>query len=121
MDNNVCVLFVDDEKDICEKLAMSFELEDFKVLTANSGNQAIAVLKEHPEVNFIVSDIMMPDGNGVHLLNYIKQNIVTKLPIIILSGFTETPESELKELGALCLISKPTSIDDLIKLVKSHL
>lgn len=120
MKDNICVLFVDDEKDICEKLATSFELEDFKVLTANSGNHAIEVLKNNPDINFIISDIMMPDGDGLFLLNHIKQNISTQLPIVILSGFSETSESELKKMGALCLIPKPTSVDELIELVRSH-
>jgi two-component system response regulator FlrC len=63
---------VDDEKDICEKLAASFELEDFKCYTANSGKQAVEFLKQNGGIHFIISDVKMPDGDGFYLLDYIR-------------------------------------------------
>lgn len=120
IENNLCVLFVDDEIDICNKLAMSFELEDFKVFTANSGNQAIEVLKNNIDIKFIVSDVKMPDGDGLFLLDYVKKN-KANIPILMLSGFAESSEGELKEKGAIALISKPTNIDQLIDFVRNRI
>ena len=113
------ILIVDDEVDICEKLATCFELEDFIVLTAHSGNKAIDILRLNPQVELIVSDIKMPDGDGLKLIDFVKNELDKKVPIIMLSAFSETPEAELLERGALRLISKPVNIDDLISYIKS--
>jgi DNA-binding NtrC family response regulator len=120
IENNFCVLFVDDEIDICNKLALSFELEDFKVFTAHSGNQAIEVLRNNLDINFIISDVRMPDGDGLFLLEYVKKN-KANIPIVMLSGFAESSEDELKEKGAIALISKPTNIDQLIDFVRNKI
>ncbi len=117
---NQIILLVDDEKDICEKIATSFELEDLKCITAYSGNQAIELLKSNPDVCFVISDIRMPDGDGVHLLEFVSANF-EKVPVLLLSGFTERSEEELLKLGARKLLLKPTDIDDLISYVKSEL
>jgi DNA-binding NtrC family response regulator len=118
--NNICILFVDDEEEICEKLAMSFELEDFKVLTAYSGKEAIQVLKDNSEINFVISDVKMPNGDGIYLLDYVKKNFAQYLPIVMLSGFSELSEDDLIKRGALGLLPKPTNVDDLIDYVKMN-
>ena len=97
------ILIVDDEVDIC----------------AHSGNKAIDILRLNPQVELIVSDIKMPDGDGLKLIDFVKNELDKKVPIIMLSAFSETPEAELLERGALRLISKPVNIDDLISYIKS--
>ena len=119
MNNNTRILFVDDEKDICEKLAYLFELEDFKTLTAFSGNEAIEVLNKTADIDFIVSDMRMPNGDGLYLLKYVTQNF-PKIKMIILSGFSEVTEAEVIKLGAIVYLHKPNDVDTLIELVKSH-
>ncbi len=118
--DNQCILFVDDEKEICEKLATSFELENFKVLTAYSGWEAAQVLEKNPDINFVISDVKMPNGDGAFLLNYINQNIQQKLNIVMLSGYSLLLEEDFIKLGAISLRPKPTNINDLIEFVKSR-
>lgn len=117
MKNSICVLFVDDEVDIREKLSLSFEMEDCDVLTAASGEEAILVLKNNPQINFIISDIKMPDGDGLFLLKHVKSTYPSLL-MVMLTGFTEKSEAELIHMGALAVISKPTDVDSLIQFVK---
>ena len=112
------ILIVDDEVDICEKMASCFELEDFRVVTAQSGNAAIEILKANSQIDFIISDIRMPDGDGLKLLSFIKNELGQKIPIVMLSAFSETTEAELIERGALKLITKPINIDELIEYIK---
>lgn len=121
MSHKICVLFVDDEFDLCENLALAFELEDFKTLTTNSGESAIEVLKQNPDINFIISDVRMANGDGLFLLNHLRNNPHNKIPIVMLSGFTETSESKFIDLGALALLQKPIKVDILIEFVRSHL
>lgn len=120
MDHNY-ILLVDDETEICEKLAASFELEDFKVVTASSGNEAVEVLRKNPEINFIVSDVKMANGDGVFLLNYIKKNLDKDMKIVMLSGYSSLLEEDFVKMGAIALKSKPTNIEGLIDFVKSQI
>lgn len=115
------ILFVDDEKTLCEKLATSFELEDFKCLTAFSGNEAIEILKTNTDIQFIVTDMKMPNGDGLHLLKYVRSNLDRKIPVLFLSGFTEKNEADLQKMGAEGLMIKPTNIDNLINYVRARL
>jgi DNA-binding NtrC family response regulator len=121
MKKKYCILLVDDEVDICEKLAEAFELEDFIALTATSANHAIQVIKENPNIDIIISDVRMPDGDGLALLEYVKANLSSKLPLIMQSGFSEISKEEFIGLGAAAYLKKPTNIDDLIEFVKSML
>ena len=59
----------------------------------------------------------MPNGDGLFLLKYIKQNY-PKLPVILLSGFTEASAISILEMGALAFIGKPTDLDELVKMVQ---
>lgn len=117
--NSNSVLIVDDEVALCELFAIYFEMEGFKVLQANSGNEAIEVLKKHPTINFIITDVKMPDGDGVFLLKYVKQNCPPELKIIMLSGFTDYPEDEFSNMGAAAFFSKPADPSALVAFVKS--
>ena len=80
------ILVVDDDainRLILQKL---FEKERHTVLTAENGLEAMAILISEEGVNIVITDIMMPEMDGIELLAEIKLNDKTcKLPII---GFT---------------------------------
>ena len=120
MSVSTSVLIVDDESTLCDVLALYFEMEDFIVFKASNGNEAIEVLKQHPEITFVLSDVRMPDGDGVFLLNQVKQNSPA-INMVMLSGFTESLESDLIKSGALALFAKPTDPRKLIDFVKSKI
>ena len=121
MSKSTCILVVDDEPTLCDVLALYFELEGFKVLKSSNGFEAIEVLKNNTDIDFVVSDVRMPDGDGLFLLNYIKKNCSPRIKIIMLSGFTSILEDELKNLGALALFPKPTEPRLLVEFVKSQI
>ncbi len=81
------IVVVDDEPAIVRSLELCFE-EDFPVLGATSGEAALAVLAEHPEVGVIVSDQRMPGMTGVELL---ARSIEThpNAARIVLTGYTD--------------------------------
>ena len=66
------LLFVDDEENVLKSLKRIFIEENYRILTANNGTEALAIL-EREQINLVVSDYMMPDVNGVDLLQEIKQ------------------------------------------------
>lgn len=117
---NITVLVVDDEEGIREVLTMNLEMDGFKVVSASGAFEAIELLDKGVKVDFILSDVRMPKGDGVVLLKHVKEKFGDKLPIILLSGFAEISEEEVKNMGGMDLISKPPDIDHLVSLVKKH-
>jgi two-component system chemotaxis response regulator CheY len=84
------------------------EMNDYETMEASSGFEALKVLPSR-ELDLIITDINMPDINGLELINFIRQNDSYKhLPIIIVS--TEKSEEDKKRgmaLGASAYITKP--------------
>jgi DNA-binding NtrC family response regulator len=117
--SDITVLLVDDEADILESLSINLQLDDFKLLTASSGMEAIEVLKK-ATIDFIISDVRMPKGDGVFLLNYVKEHYPHVPHILLYSGFAEITANEVKRLGGIDLISKPPNIDELASIIKKY-
>jgi DNA-binding NtrC family response regulator len=119
MSNSITVLIVDDEPTLCEVLSLYFEMENFHVFKASNGMETIEVIRAHPEINYVISDVRMPDGDGLFVLKFVKQNC-PEIKVILLSGFTGNLEEELVALGALALFPKPTDPRKLIEFVKKQ-
>jgi len=93
------------------------EKEGYKVLTSLDGNTAIRIASEQP-IDLIVSDLSMPEMDGIELLGRIKP-AHPDIPFIILTGFgtIETAVKAMK-LGAYDYITKPIHRDHLLVTVK---
>jgi len=82
------VLFVDDESNILSTLRRLCRREPFEVLTADSGSEALDLLREKP-AQVIISDYRMPGMTGVEMLAQAK-DIVPDSVRLILSGYADT-------------------------------
>jgi len=83
-DTKACVLVVDDEAMIRSALTRILNDADFNVTTAQSGREALGML-ETKQFDAIVTDIMMPEMDGMELLSRVRQ-CDRELPVIILTG-----------------------------------
>lgn len=101
------LLLVDDNRDFCEFMADSLS-DDYIVLTAENGQEALEVLK-NTDINIVVSDVMMPVMDGTELCRQMKTNIHwSHIPIILLTARTaEESRIESLESGADDYITKP--------------
>lgn len=101
------LLFVDDNKDLCDFIADSFT-DDFTVILANNGQQALEQLHDN-DVTIVVSDVMMPVMSGTELCKRIKTNIQwSHIPVILLTARTaEEYQIQGLELGADDYLTKP--------------
>lgn len=106
------ILIVDDEIDILEILESTFSMFGFDAKTAKSGNEALEVLKSFP-ADTVISDIRMPDGNGIELLQALKKENVNQPKVIFLSGFTDQPPEELFEMGVDGFFKKPFNASEI--------
>ncbi len=101
------LLIVEDNEDVLEYLNGNLS-EQYNVITSSNGLEALEQLKEN-EIDVILTDVMMPEMDGIKLTKKIKQNIRTcHIPIIILSAKSAV-EDQLKGLrvGADDYVSKP--------------
>jgi two-component system chemotaxis response regulator CheY len=84
------------------------ELGDFDTVEAATGFEALKMLPQQ-EYDLIITDINMPDINGLELINFVRSNVrYSHVPIIIVS--TERSEEDKKRglaLGATAYVTKP--------------
>jgi two-component system response regulator PilR (NtrC family) len=106
------LLIVDDEASIRDMLAFFFHKRGFEVLTASNFTEGQAsALRSTPDL--VLSDIKMPDGNGLDLLRKIKADS-PKTPVIMITAHTSTPDAiEAMKAGAVDYIAKPFNIEEL--------
>lgn len=108
-DQPIKLLIVDDNKEILDYLQDYFS-KTYEVTTAYDGRMALELLEIH-QFDIIISDVMMPEMDGLHFCKKVKQNINTShIPFMLLTARTETSQ-QIKglEMGADDYITKPFS------------
>jgi two-component system chemotaxis response regulator CheY len=95
------------------------EMGDFNTVEAGSGFEALKLLPTQ-EFNLVITDVNMPDINGLELINFIKSNSrYSHIPLIIVS--TERSDEDRKRgiaLGAMAYITKPFKAHELQEVIK---
>lgn len=110
------ILIIDDEKKICSLLARIIGLEGFNVFQANTAKEGLQILrKEH--IHVVLSDVKLPDFNGVELVKEIKK-ISPSSEIINLTAFGTIADGVMAmRNGAFDYITKGDDNDKIIPLV----
>lgn len=111
------VLVVDDKEMMRDSVGSTLQRAGFAVVTAESGEQALAVAaKRRPDA--VVTDLKMPGLSGIELLERLRE-IDAELPVVLMTAFgtIETAVSAMK-LGAFDYITKPFQGDELVIAVK---
>lgn len=119
--SGLTVLVVDDEPELREIIGDDFIMNKAKVQSAGSGEEAFNIfskaMSEKKQFDVIVSDIRMPQGDGVQLTSKIISSCKTagiKPPLIILvSGFSDYSTEDVLSRGASALLSKPFQLQEL--------
>lgn len=110
------ILIVDDEERIREVVKEYCLLEDYNVLEASDGLEALEIVKNN-NIDLIVLDIMMPKLDGLSAFSKIKE--IKKIPTIILSARSEEYDKLVGfELGVDDYVTKPFSLKELIARIK---
>jgi len=114
------ILIADDEVEICDLLAEEFRKMGYTVFTAPGGNDAWKIIVRR-KVDLVISDVRMPNGDGLKLLEKINNMATDKRPtVLMVSGFSELSKSELIERGADDLIEKPVDFQILLETVDQY-
>lgn len=112
------ILLIDDSATMLMSLRQTLEMSGFKVNTASDGLDALSKLKTIPKPDLIITDINMPNMNGIDFIRHARQ-IFKFTPILTLT--TESQQSkrdEAKKLGATGWLVKPVGGQDLIRIIK---
>ncbi|MBW2175348.1 MAG: sigma-54-dependent Fis family transcriptional regulator [Deltaproteobacteria bacterium] len=107
------ILIVDDEKNYPPILAAVMEEEGFEALMANSGEEALNILK-HSDVDLVLTDMKMPSMDGIALLENVKKKD-PELPVIMMTAHGTVEKAvEAMQKGAYSYIMKPFDNESLI-------
>lgn len=83
------ILLVDDEPLVLKMLHTFLESQDYQVLSASGGYQALDIMhQQQGAIDLLLTDIRMPDMNGVRLLEAVRQEYPT-LPVLLMTGYSD--------------------------------
>ena len=112
------ILIVDDETNFCNVLAKYFENSGFKTSTAYNAADAYCILEHESSFDIIISDVKMPEEDGIALLGRVRQ-IWPDIPVIMMSGHAQLEMAiDAIKNGAFDFIQKPFDMDYLGKIVE---
>ncbi|WP_456327755.1 response regulator [Archaeoglobus sp.] len=124
MDIKKTILLVEDDPFLSSLLQLKLQKENFKVIRAADGDEAINLLtKQGLKPDLMLLDLILPKKNGFEVLETIRQDpSVEKLPVIIISNLGQPSDIERgKSLGVIDYFVKARlSIDDLVKKVEAE-
>ena len=121
------ILVVDDIIDVRDELSHILQDEGYIVTTASNGIEALQVL-EAQQIDLVITDILMPEMDGIELVDKAKKLYLPDLQYILISGGGrklagdyDYLEVTKKLTGVSTLLKKPFKPDELIEMVTSLL
>ena len=116
---NKTILVVDDEKEIAELLEIHLISNDYKVLKAYNGKDALSKVKDN-KVDLVLLDVMMPGIDGIEVCKKIRE--FSNVPIIMVTA--KASDADMVRglgIGADDYVSKPINVLNLIARIKAQL
>lgn len=119
------VLVVDDSR-VIRKAVTTILSEDYEIIEAQSGSEALAYLDSGAAVHLILLDLWMPDVDGFEVLEAVRHSAagaISRLPVIIVTGHEDDVEirGRAESLGASDFIGKPFSAVELRRNVAHYI
>ena len=106
------ILVVDDEQEICDMLMQAVSRLGYRVRTASSGAEALALVEQEKPA-LIILDMYMPEMNGVGVLRGLQARKITSGVILLTGSQDEKLMTEALDLGVVDIIGKPVSMERL--------
>ncbi len=108
------ILIVDDEKGMLELLSMTFKHKtDYEVITTTDPVEVPRILAEN-DIDIVISDLRMPEIDGIELMDYVKQ-VDETIPFIVITAYgTIESAVEAMKKGAFDYITKPFRKEQII-------
>lgn len=111
------VLVVDDEPDVADMAEVLLAAHGLEAIVAYSAADALRMLAAHPDIDAVVSDVMMPGMNGLELAEQIDEHY-PKVKVVLASGYMAPDMTRGQPLKRLFL-AKPYRIEQLLQLLRT--
>lgn len=119
MTHKLSILLVEDEKNICDFISTSLAAQDYRVLAAHTGQEALPIITSQcPDL--ILLDLGLPDMDGIEIIRQVRT--WASIPIIVLSARTQEQEKvRALDLGADDYLTKPIGTSELLARIRTAL
>ncbi|QTL05457.1 response regulator [Aquabacter sp. L1I39] len=109
------LLIVDDEPEFLDELLEAFAFNGVVARSADSAGAALALLEANPDIRVVVSDIRMPDMDGLVMIDTAKQRYPARdLTFVVMTGHAATADLDrARAAGVRHCFPKPLSFEDL--------
>lgn len=119
---DISVIVVDDDPSLRDMFVVFLEDDGLNVTSASNGLEAWNILNSGQNFDVLISDVMMPQSDGIELLTKLSTLPKDKRPLIyMMSGFSRLTKEKALELGAVDLLEKPFNIDQLLSDIRDRL
>lgn len=113
------IMLIDDEESVLLALRLLMEALGYSVKTCSRGKEALIVLREEAEFDYILCDLKMPEMNGLETLQKIKE-IRPEVKRVLISAHATTEEVEqARQIGIFGFLGKPFTVEELKDLLAS--
>lgn len=118
------ILVVEDVRDINQLISDILQLEGYEILQCYNGSEAINILRSDNKFDLVISDIIMPEGDGFDLMTFIKAQKMT-MPTLVISGggiaLSSAVALEAIKKDATAVLHKPIKRQVLIETIQTLL
>ncbi len=114
------ILIAEDDDDLREVIATELQYLGAEVRTAASGEEALGILFGF-SADLVISDIRMPNGNGIHLIQRVKEHNIEIPVVVFMTGYSDLDLPQAFDLGAERILSKPFDLDEFIAAISKIL
>ncbi|BAU72110.1 response regulator [Metapseudomonas furukawaii] len=116
------VLLVDDDEVARDALADELVAQGIPCITAESGEQALALLVTRPTIGLLITELHMQCGSGLELVRQVRQSAQPSLPVIIISGDADVQDAiEAMHMRVVDFLLKPVDTSRLVNLARNEL
>ena len=120
MNNRQSILLVDDDQEFRKAMKKMFEKAGYDVTVSADGQEALDAIAEK-SFDLIISDLRMPNLNGMELMEELKRRKIN-LPVIFITAYGEVESyMDLMNLGAFEYINKPVKGQEILGVVRKAL
>jgi two-component system cell cycle sensor histidine kinase/response regulator CckA len=115
------IVLADDEDGIRLVIKRALTVKGFQVIECQNATQAIDAVKSNPDVQLLITDMMMPGMDGEHLIQNVKQ-LNPNIKAILMSGYSNQFEKHTANTPLpFTFLTKPFVLDELLRLVQKVL
>lgn len=117
MEEQINILIVDDEQIVLESIKKHLKNEPYNVLTSKDVHEALNIMEKN-NIDIVLTDLMMPDIDGLEFLKIIQQKKEAIIAIMITGYATINSALQAQQLGAFDYLAKPFTREELKKIVQ---